>query len=84
MTGMRNAYRILIGKFEGRRPLGKPRYRWKDSIKMHFESRFGGYGLDLSGSGWGSVVGSFEHCNASSDSIEGGEFLEWLIVLLAS
>jgi hypothetical protein len=27
-------YRILVGKPEGRRPLGRPRPRWKDNIKM--------------------------------------------------
>jgi hypothetical protein len=30
----RNAYRILVGKPEGRRPLGRPRRRWVDNIKM--------------------------------------------------
>jgi hypothetical protein len=30
----RNAYRLLVGKPEGRRPLGKPRRRWLDKIKM--------------------------------------------------
>jgi hypothetical protein len=30
----RNAYRILVGKPEGKRPLGKPRCRWVDNIKM--------------------------------------------------
>jgi hypothetical protein len=30
----RNAYRILVGKPEGKRPLGKPRRRWVDDIKM--------------------------------------------------
>jgi hypothetical protein len=29
-----NAYRILVGKPEGRRPLGRPRRRWVDNIKM--------------------------------------------------
>jgi hypothetical protein len=29
-----NACRILVGKPEGRRPLGRPRYRWLDNIKM--------------------------------------------------
>jgi hypothetical protein len=29
-----NAYRILVGKSEGRRPLGRPRHRWEDNIKM--------------------------------------------------
>jgi hypothetical protein len=29
-----NAYRILVGKAEGKTPLGKPRRRWVDNIKM--------------------------------------------------
>jgi hypothetical protein len=31
---VRGAYNILVGKPEGRRPLGRPRCRWKDNIKM--------------------------------------------------
>jgi hypothetical protein len=31
---MRNAYRILVGKPEGKRLLGRPRRKWKDNIKM--------------------------------------------------
>jgi hypothetical protein len=34
MGEYRNAYRILVGKPEGRRPLGRPRRRWVDNIKM--------------------------------------------------
>jgi hypothetical protein len=30
----RNAYRILVGKSEGKRPLARPRRRWVDNIKM--------------------------------------------------
>jgi hypothetical protein len=30
----RNAYRILVGKLEGKTPLGRPRRRWVDNIKM--------------------------------------------------
>jgi hypothetical protein len=30
----RNAYGILVGKPEGKRPLGRPRSRWVDNIKM--------------------------------------------------
>jgi hypothetical protein len=32
--GGRDAYRILVGKPEGKRPLGKPRRRWVENIKM--------------------------------------------------
>jgi hypothetical protein len=30
----RNVYRVLMGKPEGKRPLGRPRHRWEDGIKM--------------------------------------------------
>jgi hypothetical protein len=54
---MENAYRTLIGKPEGKRPLGRPRYRW-DNIKIDLkETAWGECGLDSSGSGYGSVAG---------------------------
>jgi hypothetical protein len=34
MGEVRAAYKILVGKPEGRRPLGRPRRRWEDNIKM--------------------------------------------------
>jgi hypothetical protein len=34
MGEMGTAYRILVGKPEGKRPLGRPRSRWVDNIKM--------------------------------------------------
>jgi hypothetical protein len=34
MGERRNAYKILVGKPEGRRPLGRPRRKWLDNIKM--------------------------------------------------
>jgi hypothetical protein len=34
MGEKRNGYRILVGKPEGKRPLGRPRHRWVDNIKM--------------------------------------------------
>jgi hypothetical protein len=30
----RNAYRVLLGKHEGKRPLGRPRDQWEDNIKV--------------------------------------------------
>jgi hypothetical protein len=34
MGDVRGAYNILVGRPEGRRPLGRPRHRWEDNIKM--------------------------------------------------
>jgi hypothetical protein len=42
----RVAYRVLVGRPEGRRPLGRPRCRWEDNIKM-----------DLQEVGWGAWTG---------------------------
>jgi hypothetical protein len=44
MGETRNSYRILVGKPEGKRPLGRPRRRWVDNIK-----------IDLREIGWDSV-----------------------------
>jgi hypothetical protein len=44
MGKKRNAYRILVGKPEGTRPLGRPRCRWVDNIKMNLREI-----------GWGGV-----------------------------
>jgi hypothetical protein len=46
----RNAYRILVGKPEGKRSLGRSRHRWEDSIKIDLrEIGWGGIGwIDLS------------------------------------
>jgi hypothetical protein len=37
-------YRVLVGKLEGKRPLGRPRRRWEDNIKMGLEEVGGGRG----------------------------------------
>jgi len=34
MVKRRGVYRILVGKLERKTPLGRPRYRWEDNIKM--------------------------------------------------
>jgi hypothetical protein len=44
MEEKRNAYRLLVGKPEGKKPLGRQRRRWVDNIKM-----------DLLDIGWGGV-----------------------------
>jgi len=48
----RGVYRGLVGKPEGKRPLGKPKHKWEDNIKIDLqEVGCGGYGLDRAGSG---------------------------------
>ena len=43
MVERRGVYRVLVGKPEGKIPLGRPRRRWRDNIKMDLqEVRFGG------------------------------------------
>jgi hypothetical protein len=46
MGEKRNAYRILVGRPEGKRPLGKTRRRWVDNIKMGLRE-IGWDGMDL-------------------------------------
>jgi hypothetical protein len=47
MGEARNAYRILVGKPEGKRPLRSPRRRWVDNIRLHIKrDMVGWYGLD--------------------------------------
>jgi hypothetical protein len=39
----RRVYRVLVGKLEGKRPLGRPRRRWENNVKMDLqEVGFGG------------------------------------------
>jgi hypothetical protein len=45
MEEKRNAYRLLVGKPEGKRPLGRPRRRWVGNIKMDLREK-GGDGMD--------------------------------------
>jgi len=40
----RDVYRVLVGKLEGKRPLGRPRSRWEDNIKMDLEEVGGSCG----------------------------------------
>jgi hypothetical protein len=42
----RDVYRVLVGRPEGKRPLGRPRRRWDDNIKMDFRE------LDVDGANW--------------------------------
>ena len=37
MGEKRSVYWVLVGKPEGKRPLGRPRHRWEDNIKMYLQ-----------------------------------------------
>jgi hypothetical protein len=44
MEEERGVHRVLVGKPEGKRPLGRPRRRWVDNIKMDVVEVAGGHG----------------------------------------
>jgi hypothetical protein len=46
MGEVRNVYRILVGRPEGKRPLGRPRHRWENNIMMDLREK----GID--GTNW--------------------------------
>ena len=71
----RDAYRVLVGKPYGRRPLERPSCRWEGNIKMIHREVLWGHGLDRSGSEQGQVAGCYEYGNESSGSIKCGKFL---------
>jgi len=42
----KGVYRVLVGKPEGKKTLGRPRSRWEDNIKMDLQEVGRGHGLD--------------------------------------
>jgi len=72
----RGVYRVLVGKPEGRRPMGRPRRRWEDNIKMDLQDVGGGlWGLVFVGSGWGQVADTCEYGDEPSGSKNAGNFV---------
>jgi hypothetical protein len=70
---MSNAYRILAGKSEGKRPLGRPSHRWEDNIEMSLVRvwiAFNWLRVKLT-----TVAGSYTHGNEPSVSIKSGNYL---------
>jgi hypothetical protein len=70
----RGAYRVLVGRPEGKRPLGRPRRRWEDNIKMDFRE------MGLDGANWIRLVQDWVqscshletqslHCDQGFDSL---------------
>ena len=62
MVGDRDVHRVLVGKPEGKSPLGRPRRRGEDNIKMDVEEVGGGRGdwmeLAQDWDGWRALVGT--------------------------
>jgi hypothetical protein len=53
----RKEYKVLVGKPKGKRPLGRPRRRWEDGIRMDWLRECGS---DSTGSGQGPLASCFE------------------------
>jgi hypothetical protein len=62
----RNAYRLLVGKPEGKRPLGRPRRRWVDNIMIY-----------LGEVGWGDV----DWIGLAQDRIRWRALVDWVLNL---
>jgi hypothetical protein len=62
MGEVRGVHRVLVGKPEGKRPLGGPRRRWEDNIKMDLQEVGGGRGdwmeLAQDRDRWRALVGT--------------------------
>jgi hypothetical protein len=54
----RGVYRILVGRPEGKRPLGRPRRRWEDNIKMDFRE------IGIDGANWIQLAQDSVQCRA--------------------
>jgi hypothetical protein len=69
-------YRVLVGKPEGKRPLGRLRRRWEDNIKMDLQEVGGGRGermeLAQDRGRWRALVGTVRNFRGS---INAGNFL---------
>jgi hypothetical protein len=57
-------YKVLVGKPEGKRPLGRPRRRWEDGIRMDLRE----IGLNSTGQGQGPEAGCCECGDGPSGS----------------
>jgi hypothetical protein len=73
MDEERGVYRVLVGKPEGRRPLGRPRCRWVDNIRMTLQEVGCGY---MDWIGVAQVADACECGNEPSGSVKWGEFLD--------
>ena len=74
----RGVYRVLVGKSEGKRPLGRPRRRWVDNIMTDVQEVGCGYmdWIGLAQDRERQVADACECGNEPSGSVKCGEFLD--------
>jgi hypothetical protein len=78
MVEKRSVYKVLVGKPEGKRPMGRPRRRWEDNIRMDLQEVGCGV-MDWIGLARDNqMAGNCDCGNEPSDSIKCGEFLDYL------
>jgi hypothetical protein len=58
LGGTRDVYRVLVVKPEGKRPLGKPRHRWEDNIKINLQE------VGCKGMYWIALAQARDRCRA--------------------
>jgi hypothetical protein len=72
----RGTIRVVVGKPEGKRPLGRPGFKWEDNINIYLKNRLGKRWLDWSDSGNEHVAGYPGRGNELSVSINITKLLE--------
>jgi len=74
----RGVYRVLVEKPEGKRPLGRPRCRWEDNIKIDLQE------MGFECMDWNELAQDRDRCRAlvnddePSGSLKCGKFLDYL------
>ena len=63
MGERRVVYRVLVGKLEGKRPLGRPRRRWEDNIKMDLQE------VECGGMDWIELAQNRDRCRALVNAV---------------
>jgi len=59
----RGVYRVVVGKLEGNRPLGRTRGRWEDNSKMNLRK------VGFGGMGWIDLVQDRDRCGARVNAV---------------
>ena len=74
MEEERGVHKVLFGKPEGKKPLGRPRRRWEDNIKLDLQEVGSGDWMELAQDR--DTAGACEYGNELSGSINCGEFVD--------